>query len=97
MAQKKKLSNSMKCRIAGKQFYHCANIPNSGLPWLQDYNCPLWQIDEDHKGCFDESGYSISPIYNFDSSGAINEDQYHALCHNCNIVKSLRRSVNQNH
>ena len=84
---RKKTSESMKRRVAGKQYYHCANIPGSNLSWLQDYNCPLWQIEQDHKGCFDESGYHVTPIVGLISDTMRQEDQLHALCNNCHNVK----------
>jgi len=52
------ISESVK-RIAGKQFYKCANKPNINLRGLRDYKCKLWQLTCDNKGSFDESGYEI--------------------------------------
>lgn len=41
-------------KVAGKQFYKCANKPDTEIPGLKDYKCPLWKINGIEKGDFDE-------------------------------------------
>jgi hypothetical protein len=40
----RKVTESLKKKVAGKQFFKCANKPGSNLKRLEDYQCPLWKI-----------------------------------------------------
>ena len=57
----RKVTESIKKSVAGKQHYKCNNKPHSTLDKLDNYKCPLWKGSE-HKGSFDESGYHIDHI-----------------------------------
>lgn len=57
----RKVSESIKKKIAGKQFFKCKNEPGSNL--IAGYDCPLWKsVDVKTRGSFDESGYEIDHI-----------------------------------
>ena len=55
------LKESQKKRVAGRQYYRCANEPKLKPKLhqrgLEGYKCPLW-LSPIHKGSFDESGVS---------------------------------------
>lgn len=85
---KRTLTESLKKKIAGKQFYKCANNPHVVLKRLENYQCPLWKIDNINKGSFDESGYEIDHIIEFSDSGNDNESNLQALCVSCHKVKT---------
>jgi len=83
----RKVSESIKQNIAGKQRYKCANKPGSTLKGLENYECPLWTstIDSENKGCFDESGYEVDYTNSDDNSNDLR-----ALCKNCHSVKTKK-------
>ena len=85
----RKVTESVKKRIAGKQFYTCGNKPHSNLKGLENYLCPLWQKSI-KSGSFDESGYEIDHIQEFAISGNDSEDNLQALCKSCHSVKTKR-------
>lgn len=89
---KRKVSESIKKRIAGKQKHKCANKPGKILRNLNGYDCPLWKINDidGDKGYFDENGYQIDHIIEFCISGDDSEDNLQALCVNCHGVKTKR-------
>jgi len=74
-----------KKKIAGKQFYRCANKPDITLYNLENYNCPMWLL---YNGSFDESGYDIDHIIEFSISQNNMEDNLQALCVSCHRVKT---------
>jgi hypothetical protein len=86
----RRLTESIKKKIAGKQRFKCANKPNSNILGLEDYPCVLWKLDDEHKGSFDESGYEIDHKKEFSVSGNDSEENLHALCINCHRVKTKR-------
>ena len=55
------LKESQKKRVAGRQYYRCANKPELkpklNQRGLEGYKCPLW-LSPIHKGSLDESGES---------------------------------------
>jgi 5-methylcytosine-specific restriction endonuclease McrA len=87
--KKRTLTQARKRQIAGHQFYKCANKPNSRIKGLEDYNCPLWQKDND-KGCFDEAGYEIDHIIELNDGGSDDNSNLQALCKNCHTVKTKK-------
>ena len=86
----RKVSESVKKRIAGKQYFKCANKPNSNLVRLDNFSCPLWKISGDEKGCFNESGYEIDHINEFSITKDDSENNLQALCLSCHSVKTKR-------
>lgn len=74
--------------IAGKQRYQCNNHPNSELPYLESYSCPLWATENESRGNFDESGYKITTIGDL-AENEYNVDNLQALCIMCHEVKML--------
>lgn len=86
----KNISEAVKKRIAGKQFYKCANKPDTELKGLDRYECPMWKYNIENPGSFDESGYDIDHIEEYCINQNNNEDNLQALCHNCHSVKTKR-------
>lgn len=83
------VSESLKKRIAGKQFFKCSNEPNSKIKGLENYFCPLWTSSK-NKGSFDESGYDIDHINEHSISKNDSEKNLQALCKSCHMVKTKR-------
>jgi len=75
---KRKVSESIKKQVAGKQRYTCATIPN--------YTCPM------NKQPFDESGYEIDHICELRHGGTNDISNLQALCPSCHRVKTKRNS-----
>ena len=73
--------NDLINKVAGKQYYKCANKPGLTLIGLENYECPLWKINGINQGSFDEACYKIS--YN-------DKDILQALCKMCHSVKKKR-------
>lgn len=86
----RKLSEAQKKRVAGKQFYKCANESGKQLIGLSDYDCPLWKIDGNNRGSFDESGYHIDHIIEHCLTGDDSEGNLQALCKMCHDIKTKR-------
>lgn len=83
--------------VAGRQYYKCANRPETILRGLKDYQCPLWQIsNQSHRGCFDQSGYKIDHVYEFCKNYDRDINNLHALCLSCHTVKTQSYLINQN-
>ena len=76
---------STKKKIAGKQYYKCANEPSIILYNLKNYKCPMWLL---YNGSFDESGYEIDHIKEFSISHNDMESNLQALCVSCHRVKT---------
>ena len=91
----RKISEATKKRIAGRQLYKCANAPNSKLPGLEKYSCPLWQINK-RNGCFDEAGYEIDHIVERCISNNNNNNNLQALCAACHSYKTRGFKMNRN-
>lgn len=85
--KKRKLTPKQKIKIASRQYYKCANSPNSQV--ISNYDCPLWK-DNINPGSFDESGYDIDHIEEFCISQNDKEDNLQALCLSCHRVKTKR-------
>lgn len=83
------VTESIKKSIAGRQYFKCANNPNSQLKGLENYFCPLWK-STDNTGCFDESGYEIDHIIELSISGDNDSTNLQALCKMCHDVKTKR-------
>jgi hypothetical protein len=82
------LSEATKKRIAGNQHFKCKNRPGSQIPGLETYLCPLWQLDNEFKGCFDGSTYQIDHIIEKSIGGTNNENNLQALCAICHAYKT---------
>ena len=76
---KRKVSESVKKQVAGRQRYTCATIPN--------YTCPM------NKKPFDESGYEIDHIQELRHGGSNDITNLQALCPSCHRVKTTRNST----
>ena len=78
-------SEAQKKRIAGKQYFQCANRPNSELEKSINYQCPLWQVEERDgsrpKGNFGPEGYEIDHIILVSEGERSVEENGQALCH----------------
>jgi hypothetical protein len=75
----RKVTQSQKKQVAGRQRYMCAaNVP--------DYQCPLGGKP------FDESGYHIDHIHELRDEGSNDLENLQALCLMCHSVKTNRRS-----
>ncbi len=85
----RKVTNSVKKQVAGKQYNKCANNPNTKVIGLDNYKCPLWQNkNNDIKGCFDESGYEIDHIIEHSLTQNDDINNLQALCKSCHTVKT---------
>jgi len=84
------LSESQELKIAGSQFFKCANKPSSNLPGLEDHECHLWKIKDEYKGSFDEYGYKIDHIIETNISGDDSEKNLQALCYRCYAHKTKK-------
>ncbi len=92
MQIKRKLTESIKKQIAGKQLYKCANKPEKSQKGLEDYKCILWQL---YEGSFDECGYEIDHISEFSLHQDDDINNLQALCVSCHRVKT-KRFMNKN-
>ena len=81
------LSEALKKKIAGKQYFKCANKPGANIKGLKNYECLLWRSN-DINGSFDVSGYEIDHIHEFSLSKNNNENNLQALCHSCHAYKT---------
>lgn len=88
MNKQRKVSESDKKTVAGRQRFKCANKPNSNLEKLENYRCPLWAIKDKHRGIFDETGYDIDHIKEFCLTGNDDISNLQALCKFCHLVKT---------
>ena len=84
------VSDAKKKMVAGKQFFKCANTPNSNIERLESYDCPLWKIVGKNAGSFDESGYDIDHIVEHSLTMDDSIDNLQALCKMCHSVKTKR-------
>jgi len=85
----RKVSESVKKRVAGRQYYKCANKPDANLRGLEGFDCPLWKIDN-FKGDFNESGYEIDHIIEHSVSKNDDAMNLQALCLMCHSLKTKR-------
>lgn len=79
ISTKRKVTNAMKKRVAGRQRYTCASN-------ISGYKCPLNGLP------FDESGYEIDHIIELRNGGTNDEINLQALCLMCHRVKTSRKS-----
>lgn len=92
----RKLTESVKKRVAGRQNFECANKPGTQLEGLENTKCPMWQ-NESLKGNFNESGYEIDHIIEFCITQDDSESNLQALCLSCHRIKTNRfKSANPN-
>lgn len=84
------ITETVRKRISGRQFYKCANKPDIDLKGLENYTCPMWNQMGDNKGSFDESGFDIDHIEEFSISQNNDDSNLQALCKSCHIVKTKR-------
>lgn len=96
MSSSRSISESVKKRVAGRQYYKCANssINSKKLRGLENFNCPLWKINGINKGNFNESGYEIDHINEFSITRDNSENNLQALCLMCHSVKTKRFVTN---
>lgn len=92
----RKLSEARKKLIAGTQCYLCANEPNSQLKGLENYDCPVWKKKGKTRGCFDQAGYEIDHIMEHSITADDTDDNLHALCHSCHMVKTKKFLIYRN-
>ena len=104
MNKRRNVSESTKKKVAGKQWFKCANRPNSKLKRIENHLCPLWAIDGENKGNFNDDGYHIDHIDELCVSGNNDITNLQALCKTCHSVKTRnfmqihkRRRKNNNH
>lgn len=76
---KRKVSESVKKQVAGKQRFRCATIPS--------YKCPM------NSESFDEAGYDIDHIVELRSGGSNDITNLQALCPACHRVKTSRNTA----
>ena len=86
----RKVTEPQKKKVAGKQFYKCANKKGAKIKGLEGYDCVLWKVTGENKGCFDESGYEIDHKIEHVISKDDKEDNLQALCKPCHSVKTKR-------
>jgi 5-methylcytosine-specific restriction endonuclease McrA len=75
---KRKVSESTKKQVAGRQRFRCATVSN--------YTCPLKSEP------FDEAGYDIDHIVELRNGGSNDITNLQALCPACHRVKTVRNS-----
>lgn len=75
----RKVSDSQKKRVAGRQRYRCAAS-------ISNYKCPL------NGEPFDESGYEIDHIQELRDGGSNDISNLQALCPMCHRVKTSRKT-----
>ena len=95
MRPKRTVTESQKKRIAGRQFYRCANSPDKQLIGLENHKCLLWKIQDSNQGIFDESGYEIDHIIEHSVSKDDRDANLQALCVSCHKVKTKRFNSNK--
>lgn len=78
---KRKVTESQKKTVAGKQNFKCKGN-------VDDYECPLYFNKRD--GMFDEAGYEIDHINELSKSNNNDIDNLQALCPMCHRVKTKR-------
>lgn len=76
---KRKVSESTKKQVAGRQRFRCATVPN--------YACPL------RNEPFDEAGYDIDHIVELRNGGSNDITNLQALCPTCHRVKTSRNTA----
>jgi 5-methylcytosine-specific restriction protein A len=84
----RKLTKSQKESVAARQFFKCAAS-------IENYQCPLWQRDN-NKGIFGEEKYHIDHIIELWDGGTDDTDNLQALCLSCHSVKTKRSSQQRN-
>ncbi len=92
----RRVSIATKKQIAGSQYFKCNNKPNSNLRGLENYNCPLWQINGENKGCFDRAGYEIDHVIEHCISKDDDMENLQALCIMCHSVKTKKFNIKNN-
>ncbi len=90
MSKRKHITYSRRIKIAGKQYFKCANNPNLNmkLKGVGNYNCPLWSKNDENRGNFDESGFEIDHITEWCISQDDKDENLQALCLSCHRVKT---------
>ena len=88
------ISDNFKRKVLFRQNYKCANNPYNPALNLSDYKCYSWYFNH---GNFDESGFIVHHIneYNLSNDNSINNIQ--ALCQNCYAVKVQRFNKQKQH
>jgi hypothetical protein len=91
--KERKVSEALKKRVAGLQYFKCANKPESKLTGFTDYKCPCWSREE-HKGSFDASGYDIDHKEEHSLTANDSESNLQALCKMCHQYKTNGFMIN---
>lgn len=85
--------------VGGKQYYQCANCPDSHIHGLENFKCPLWEESGECQGNFDEDQYKLDYVVPYDISKNNTEYNLRALCpycyskkHNISIWKLIGRA-----
>ena len=81
------VSVKMKKKIASKQYFKCANIPDSPFERAYNYKCLLWSHPE-RIGVFGPEGYEIDHIIEVSKSNNNKESNLQALCLSCHRIKT---------
>ena len=80
--------------ILSRQNNKCANNPLKPALNLHDYSCYQWRFNS---GFFDEGGYVIHHINEYNLSGDNTINNIQALCPNCYAVKVNRFNKQKQH
>jgi hypothetical protein len=83
MIPKQVIENKLKAQN-GK----CANKPDSNIPNIQGYECPMWKL---YDGLFDLSGYKHDSIIDLEFGGLYDENNLQLLCVCCHSVKQQKK------
>jgi 5-methylcytosine-specific restriction protein A len=87
MTNRRDVPDSDKKRVAGRQFYKCANAPEKES--IPGYYCPMWII---YGGSFDIAGFDIDHIVEVADGGTNEMENLQALCLSCHRVKTANNS-----
>lgn len=85
-SKRKKISESTKILVAGRQYFKCANNNEAILDGIGEYKCPLWSGV--NQGSFDEAGFEIDHKIEHCLTKNDDLDNLQALCKSCHQVKS---------
>jgi hypothetical protein len=91
--KERKVSEALKKRVAGLQYFKCANRPENKLHGFDNYKCPCWAREE-HKGSFDASGYDIDHKEEHCLTGNDSPENLQALCKMCHQFKTSGFMIN---
>jgi len=64
------IPESTRKQILGDQKFRCANSPDSNIRFINNFNCPRWQIKGFDKGLFIQSNYELDHIIEVSLGGS---------------------------